>query len=104
MNRGRRPVIKNISNIFPHPTTKRFHASEKPLPVLEQLFSALCDEHSRVLDPTCGSGTSIQTALKFNAEEALGIELDADFAQKAQEWLLEAQREADLYKNIKLEF
>lgn len=104
LNRGRRPVIKNISNIFPHPTTKRFHASEKPLPVLEQLFSALCDEHSRVLDPTCGSGTSIQTALKFNAEEALGIELDADFAQKAQEWLLEAQREADLYKNIKLEF
>ena len=93
-NRSRRPVLKNISNIFPHPTTKTFHASEKPLGVLEYLFSALCDEHSRVLDPTCGSGTAIQTAVKCGAESALGIELDEEFAEKAKTWL----------KNMKQDF
>ena len=86
-NRGRLPVIKNISNIFPHPTTKRFHASEKPIPVLENLFSAFVDSRTRLLDPTCGSGTAIIAAAKAGAEEALGIELDAEFASKAQEWL-----------------
>lgn len=86
-NRGRFPVIKNISNIFDHPTTKRFHASEKPLPVLEYLFSAFVDEKTRLLDPTCGSGTAIMAGAKAGAEEALGIELDETFASKANEWL-----------------
>lgn len=86
-NRGRYPVLKNISNIFPHPTTKRFHASEKPIPVLERLFEAFVDEKTRLLDPTCGSGTAIIAGAKAGAEECLGIELDEDFAKKAQEWL-----------------
>ena len=103
-NRGRRPVIKNISNIFPSPTTKTFHASEKPLPVLEYLFSAFCDEHSRVLDPTCGSGTAIQTALKMGAEEALGIELDEEFAEKAKTWLEDFKKTFSVKENIELDF
>ena len=103
-NRGRRPVIKNISNIFPSPTTKTFHASEKPLPVLEYLFSAFCDGHSRVLDPTCGSGTAIQTALKMGAEEALGIELDEEFAGKAKTWLEDFKKTFSVRENIELDF
>lgn len=86
-NKGRYPVLKNISNIFDHPTTKHFHASEKPIPVLDKLFEAFVDGNTRLLDPTCGSGTAIISAAKAGAEEALGIELDAEFAQKAQEWL-----------------
>lgn len=103
-NRARRPVIKNISNVYSGPTTKRFHASEKSLPMLEYLFSALCDENSRVLDPTCGSGTAIMAAAKAGAASALGLELDEDFAEKAQEWLrqelLQIDSENDLFKNI----
>lgn len=86
-NKGRYPVLKNISNIFSHPTTKHFHASEKPIPVLDRLFEAFVDENTRLLDPTCGSGTAIIAAAKAGAEEALGIELDAEFAKKAQDWL-----------------
>ena len=86
-NKGRYPVLKNISNIFDHPTTKHFHASEKPIPVLDRLFEAFVDGNTRLLDPTCGSGTAIISAAKAGAEEALGIELDAEFAKKAQEWL-----------------
>lgn len=86
-NRGRRKVCKNISNIFPWQTTKKFHASEKPGPMLDYLFSGLADETSRVLDPTCGSGTAIHAAMHANAESALGLELDQSFAEKAKEWL-----------------
>lgn len=86
-NRGRKTVVKNVSNIYSGPTTKRFHASEKPLPMLKHFFSGLCDHHSRVLDPTCGSGTSIMAAEYYGAEEALGLELDVEFAKKAQEYL-----------------
>ena len=86
-NRGRRKVCKNISNIFPWQTTKKFHASEKPGPMLDYLFSGLADETSRVLDPTCGSGTAIHAAMHANTELALGLELDQGFAEKAKEWL-----------------
>lgn len=86
--RGRKAVVKNISNLYSGPTTKRFHASEKPLPMLKYFFSGLCDRYSRVLDPTCGSGTAIMAAEYYGAQEALGLELDPDFAAKANEWLL----------------
>lgn len=101
-NRGRMPVVKNISNIFASPTTKKFHASEKPLPVLNYLFSAFCDKHSRVLDPTCGSGTAIQVAMSYGAEEALGIELDKEFSEKANQWLEDAKTDALSLKNLEL--
>lgn len=86
-NRGRKAVVKNISNIYSGPTTKRFHASEKPLPMLKHFFSGLCDHYSRVLDPTCGSGTAIMAAEFYGAETALGLELNPEFAKQAQEWL-----------------
>lgn len=103
-NKGRKKVVKNISNLIANPTTKRFHASEKPLPVLKYFFSGLCDNYSRVLDPTCGSGTAIMAAEWFNAEEALGIELDPDFATKANEWLeLERSRKDEVNIQLDLE-
>ena len=55
--------------------------------MLKHFFSGLCDHYSRVLDPTCGSGTAIMAAQYYNAEEALGLEISPEFASKAQEWL-----------------
>lgn len=101
--RDRRKVCKIISNIFPHPATKHFHASEKPVPVLQKLFSALVDDTSRVLDPTCGSGTAIQAAYSQGAKYALGIELDAGFATEASKWLDEFIREEQALKDIEID-
>lgn len=85
--RERRPVVKNISNIFPHPCTKKFHVSEKPLAMERQLMSAFCDGNTRLLDPTCGSGTAIMASLGYGVEQALGLEIDPEIAAKAQAWL-----------------
>ena len=86
-NRGRKPLRQAVANICDCPTIKSFHASEKPLPMLKHFFKAFIDSSSRVLDPTCGSGTSIRAAADAGAEFSVGLELDADFAKKAQEAL-----------------
>ena len=101
--RNRRRVAKIIANIIDAPATKHFHASEKPRAVLDKLFSAFVDDSSRVLDPTCGSGTSIQAAWKNKAQEALGIELDAGFAKEAQKWLDETIKTEGALDNLEIE-
>lgn len=101
-NKGRYPVLKNISNIFPSQTTKKFHASEKPIPMLDYLFTAFVDNKTRLLDPTCGSGTSVISAMKAGAEEALGIEMDSEFASKAQSWLDEEWRKEEAKKSLNI--
>lgn len=47
--------------------------------MLEHFFRMLVDEHSRVLDPTCGSGMAIKAAEAAGAAFALGLERDLDF-------------------------
>lgn len=101
--RNRRKVAKIISNIIAAPATKHFHASEKPRAVLDKLLSAFVDDSSRVLDPTCGSGTAIQAAWKNKAKEALGIEMDAGFALEAQKWLDETIRTEGALDNLEIE-
>lgn len=86
-NRGRRPLRQAVANIVDSPTIKSFHASEKPLAVLNHFYRACVDGSSRVLDPTCGSGTSIRAAASAGAEFSLGLELDPEFCTKAQEAL-----------------
>lgn len=86
-NRGRKPLRQAVGNICDSATTKSFHASEKPLSVLSHFFRAFVDSSSRVLDPTCGSGTSIRAAADAGAEFAIGLELDPSFASKAQDAL-----------------
>lgn len=77
--RGDRKIVKPVANLAWHPTTKQFHTSEKSYPMLEHFFRMLVDEHSRVLDPTCGSGMAIKAAEAAGAAFALGLERDLDF-------------------------
>ena len=98
--RARRPVVKCIANLFPWPCTKKFHVSEKPLEMEHHLLSAFVDSHTRMLDPTCGSGTSIMASLEYKPEFALGIELDPEIAGKAQDWL---EKEKQRVKSADLE-
>lgn len=93
MARGDRKIIKPLANCYSAPTNKAdaIHVSEKPMPVLRHFFSMLVDEHTRVLDPTCGGGTSIRTAEELGAENALGIELDPVYAEAAVKKLHQAR-------------
>lgn len=69
------------ANSFAHPGNRAeaIHISQKPLPVLQHFMSMYCDEYSLVLDPTCGSGSAVKTALGLGALQALGLEQSQDF-------------------------
>lgn len=83
-SRGDRKIVSPVANSFSGPTTKEFHTSEKSEAMLRHFFRMVCDEYSRVLDPTCGSGMAIKVAQSMGAEFALGLERDPDFCAGAR--------------------
>lgn len=74
-SRGDRTIAKVKAASFAHPTTKEHHLSEKPLAVVSHFLEMVCDEHTEILDPTCGSGTALEAALRLGASRALGLDV-----------------------------
>lgn len=67
---------------FPY-TGNRLHPTQKPVAILKPLIQALCPAGGIVLDPFCGSGSTLVAACE--AERAyLGIELDLTYHQIAE--------------------
>jgi len=56
-------------------TGNRLHPTQKPLEALQPLVRAFCPEGGLVLDPFCGSGSSLEAARR-EGRDFLGIELD----------------------------
>lgn len=57
-------------------SNSRIHRSQKPISVLTHFFEMFVDSSSTVLDPTCGSGTSLIAAHRLKAQRVLGLERD----------------------------
>lgn len=81
--RGDRFLVRPKSNLFPSPSVKEFHMSEKPKPVLEYFFGMLVDDTTTLLDPTCGSANSLIVAKRLGAKSVLGIEKSPEFHASA---------------------
>jgi hypothetical protein len=90
-SRGDRLIVGSIPNSFLHQTDTSIHPSTKPEPVLSNFFRMFVDQSTFMLDPTCGSGSSIRAAEALNAQRALGIEIDKKFYDEAVH-LLEWER------------
>ena len=83
-SRGERQIVQIKSDTYSAPTDKRLHPSTKPEPMLRHFFTMLVDEHTSMLDPTCGSGASIRAAESLGAGRCLGLEIDEGFAEPAR--------------------
>jgi site-specific DNA-methyltransferase (adenine-specific) len=59
----------------PHPTTK-------PLPLMKELVALFTDSGETILDPFCGSGTTLRAA-KDLGRKAIGIEIDEKYCEIA---------------------
>lgn len=83
-SREDRLILKSVSNAYGAPTNKEHHPSTKPEPVLRHFMSMFVDENTRMLDPTCGSGSSLRAAESLGAKAVLGLELDPEHCKNAQ--------------------
>lgn len=75
-----------MANSFAFPGKKGpdgIHLSEKPVPMLTHFLRMICDDYSRVLDPTCGSGNALKAATTCGAPTVLGIERERAFYETA---------------------
>jgi len=83
-SRGDRPVVRCKSNAYAAPTVRDIHMSIKPEPVLRYFFEMFVDETTSMLDPTCGSGSSLRAAESLGASLVQGLEINESFAEGAR--------------------
>lgn len=82
---GEAKVVSQYMNGCYLPTaSNRLHVSEKPVPVLEAFMRLVVDETTEMLDPCCGSGTSLIAAHSLGAARGIGIEIAAEMATHAK--------------------
>lgn len=77
--------LDNFDHLKTHPTLK-------PISLIQHLVKLTCPPDGLVLDPFCGTGTTILAAAQ-SGRDAIGIERDEIFAGHAQ-------RRLDAYRNI----
>lgn len=66
-------IIRGISSV-----RDREHGAQKPIELLSILIEASTHPNDKVLDPTCGSGSTLIAARRLN-RQAMGIEFDQDY-------------------------
>lgn len=83
-SRGDRKIVRPVSNSYAAPSVRDEHMSIKPEPMLSHFFHMFVDDSTIFLDPTCGSGSSVRAADAAGARHVLGLELNPEFADRAQ--------------------
>lgn len=91
-SRGDRKITRAVANAYAAPTVRDRHMSEKPEPMLRHFFQMFVDEHTVMLDPTCGSGSALRAAESLSAKFVLGLEINGEFADRAREALERSRR------------
>jgi DNA modification methylase len=91
MTRNKRHVVKVVSDAYAAPTDNAWHIHTKPEPMLRYFFEMLVDEHTRLLDPTCGSGSAVRAAESLKAHTVLGMDVDETLVGHARQALRSAR-------------
>ena len=87
ITRGNRQIVRVVSDVYGCQTDKRFHVSTKPEPMLKHFMAMLVDENTSILDPTCGSASSIRAAEDLGARVSLGLDIDEQTVGMARQAL-----------------
>ena len=83
-SREDRLLVKPVSNAIASPTNKEHHPHTKPEPVLKHFLQMFVDTNTRMLDPTCGGGSSLRAAEALGAEHVLGLEINDEYLANAR--------------------
>lgn len=64
----------------------KIHPTQKPIENLKELIEIFTDEGDLVIDPCCGSGSTLKACQMLN-RNAIGFEIKKEFYEKASQWL-----------------
>lgn len=70
----------------------KIHPSQKPVKVLEKLIQTFTDPGDVVIDPCCGSGSTLRAAHNLG-RSAFGFEIDRNFYERAKKEMLDFSEE-----------
>lgn len=65
----------------------RIHPAQKPVSLMKRLISIFTDEGDVVIDPCCGSASSLRAAMELN-RKGYGFEINKKFCKEAKEKML----------------
>jgi len=65
----------------------KIHPTQKPVSILKKLINIFTDEFDVVIDPCCGSGSTLRACMELN-RSSYGFEIDKGFYKKAVEEML----------------
>lgn len=65
----------------------KIHPAQKPVGLLKKLIEIFTDEGDTVIDPCCGSGSTLRAAIELN-RNAYGFEIDRNFYARAKNEML----------------
>ena len=94
-NKGK--MIFNCMDWVKSSKYEKIHPTQKPVELLENLIEIFTDEGDLVIDPVCGSGSTVIAALNKN-RKGIGFEIKKDFFKLASAW---EQKEIQKKKEIK---
>jgi site-specific DNA-methyltransferase (adenine-specific) len=76
--------------------SEKIHPTQKPVLLLKRLIGLFTDEGDVVIDPCCGSGSTIVAAHHSN-RTAYGFEIKKNFHKAAVEWLQHEKAQLTLF-------
>lgn len=92
INHNSRPFKKQIQNAYHTPRASQpICPNQKNISMLKYFLSTFIDSETTVLDPTCGSGSALIAAEELRAKSILGLEINQERSQKANEKILRAR-------------
>ena len=76
----------------------KIHPSQKPVKLLKRLIETFTDEGDVVIDPCCGSGTTLRACMELN-RHSYGFEIDRTFYERAKNEMLVDDNDGQLTIN-----
>lgn len=73
----------------------KIHPAQKPVKVIEKLIEVFTDEGDVVIDPCCGSGSTLRACHNLN-RSGFGFEIDRNFFQRAKNEMLNFEENKQL--------
>lgn len=98
-NRGK--MIFNCIDWERDTETPKVHPTQKPVALLKKLIDIFTDEGEVVIDPCCGSGTTLLAAQQM-MRRSYGFEVDKNFFKDAKEKVL-SSFEPDMFQMLEFD-